>query len=73
MSALSAQVYPVSGQTEGKRKTFFEWTSIDIWAAEMDFKVGGREGGGVLSATMVRRQEKFSNSRRSRMPKAVIF
>ena len=42
---------------------------------------GGRERGGgggmehwkVLSATMVGRQEKFSNSRRSRMDKTIIF
>ena len=27
---MSAQVYSVPGQTEGKRKTFFEWESIDI-------------------------------------------
>ena len=27
---MSAQVYSVPGQTEGKRKAFFEWTSTDI-------------------------------------------
>ena len=27
---MSAQVYSVPGQTEGKRKAFLEWTSIDI-------------------------------------------
>ena len=45
-------------------------------AGEMDFKVmggGGMKHGKVLSATMVGRQEKFSNSRRSRMAKTIIF
>ena len=27
---MSAQVHSVPGQTEGKRKVFFEWKSIDI-------------------------------------------
>ena len=27
---MSAQVYSVPGQTEGKRKAFLEWTSIDL-------------------------------------------
>ena len=27
---MSAQVYSVPGQTEGKRKAFFKWKSIDI-------------------------------------------
>ena len=27
---MSAQVYSVPGQTEGKRKAFFEWKSIDL-------------------------------------------
>ena len=27
---MSAQVYSVPGQTEGKRKVFFEWKSIDL-------------------------------------------
>ena len=41
---------------------------------EMDFKVGGTmEYWKVLSATMVGWQEKFSNSRRSRMVKTIIF
>ena len=27
---MGAQVYSVLGQTEGRRKTFLEWTSIDL-------------------------------------------
>ena len=27
---MSAQVYSVPGQTEGKNKAFFEWESIDL-------------------------------------------
>ena len=27
---MNAQVYSVSGQTERKRKAFFEWESIDL-------------------------------------------
>ena len=27
---MSAQVYSVPGQTEGKRKAFFEWKSIGL-------------------------------------------
>ena len=27
---MSAQVYSVPGQIEGKRKAFFEWKSIDL-------------------------------------------
>ena len=27
---MSAQVYSVPGQTEGRRKAFLEWTSIDL-------------------------------------------
>ena len=27
---IRAQVYSVPGQTEGKRKAFLEWTSIDL-------------------------------------------
>ena len=27
---MSAQVYSVPGQTEGRRKTFLEWTSKDL-------------------------------------------
>ena len=27
---MSAQVYSVPGQTEGKRKAFFEWKSIEL-------------------------------------------
>ena len=28
---MSVQVYSVPGQTEGKRKAFFEWKSIDLF------------------------------------------
>ena len=27
---MSAQVYPVPGQTEGRSKAFLEWKSIDV-------------------------------------------
>ena len=27
---MSAQIYSVPGQTEGRRKAFLEWTSIDL-------------------------------------------
>ena len=27
---MSAQIYSVHGQTEGRRKTFLEWLSIDL-------------------------------------------
>ena len=27
---MSAQVYSVTGQTQGKREAFLEWTSIDL-------------------------------------------
>ena len=27
---MSAQVYSVTGQTEGRRKAFLEWSSIDL-------------------------------------------
>ena len=27
---MSAQVYSVPGQTEGKRKAFYEWKSIEL-------------------------------------------
>ena len=27
---MSAEVYSVPGQTEGKKKTFFEWERIDL-------------------------------------------
>ena len=48
--------------------------SSDVRAGEMDFNVGGAmEHWKVMLATMVGRQEKFSNSRRSRMSKIVIF
>ena len=36
---MSAQVYSVPGQTEGKRKIFFEWKSIDL-SYELSFHVG---------------------------------
>ena len=29
---MSAQLYSVPGQTEGKKKTFLEWTSIDLFS-----------------------------------------
>ena len=48
--------------------------NIEIRAGEMDFKVGGRGGmEHVLSATMVCRQEKFSNSRRARMANSFLI
>ena len=42
-------------------------------AGEIDLKVGAMEQWKVFSATMVGRDEKFLNSRRSRMAKTVIF
>ena len=27
---MSAQVYPVPGQTDGRRKVFLEWKNIDL-------------------------------------------
>ena len=43
-------------------------------ASEMDFKVNGaKDYWKVLPATMVGRQEKFLNSRRSTMAKTVTF
>ena len=29
---MSAQLYSVPDQTEGKKKTFLEWTSIDLFS-----------------------------------------
>ena len=29
---MSAQVYSAPGQNEGRRKTFFEWASIDLFS-----------------------------------------
>ena len=53
------------------------WKKRKGRASELDFKVGGTGGGmerwKILSATMVGRQETFSNSRRSRMAKTIIF
>ena len=37
---MSAQVYSVPGQTEGKRKAFLEWTSIDI-SSKLSLTCGG--------------------------------
>ena len=45
-----------------------------VFVSEMGFKVeAGIEHCKVLSVTMVGRQEKFSNSRRSRIAKAILF
>ena len=40
---MTAQVYSVHGQTEGRRKAFLEWKSIDL-----SYKLlhGGERGGG---------------------------
>ena len=37
---MSAQVYSVPRQTEGRRKTFLEWTSIDL-SSELSLTCGG--------------------------------
>ena len=37
---MIVQVYSVSGQTEGKKKAFFEWKSIDL-AYELSLTCGG--------------------------------
>ena len=37
---ISVQVYSVPGQTEGRRKTFLVWTSIDL-SSKLSFKSGG--------------------------------
>ena len=34
---MSAQVYSVSGQTEGRRKGFLEWTSIDLCGGNVNY------------------------------------
>ena len=39
---MSAQVYSVPGQTEGRRKVFLEWTSVDL-----SFKLSLSCGGNV--------------------------
>ena len=36
---MSAQVYSVPGQTEGRSKVFLEWKSIDL-PHELSFNVG---------------------------------
>ena len=36
---MSAQVYSVPGQTEGRRKAFLEWKSIDL-SYELSFTCG---------------------------------
>ena len=37
---MSAQVYSVPGQTNGRRKAFLEWTGIDS-SSKLSFKSGG--------------------------------
>ena len=37
---MSAQVYSVPGQTEGRRKAFLEWKSIDVFC-ELSVTCGG--------------------------------
>ena len=37
---MSAQVYSVPGQTEGRSKTFLEWKSIDL-SHELSLTCGG--------------------------------
>ena len=37
---MSAQVYSVPGQTEGRRKAFLEWKSIDL-SYELSLTCGG--------------------------------
>ena len=36
---MSAQVYPVPGQTEGRSKVFLEWKSIDL-SHQLSFTCG---------------------------------
>ena len=38
---MSAQVYSAPGQTEGRRKAFLEWTSIDL-SSKLSFTCGGK-------------------------------
>ena len=37
---MSAEIYSVPGQTEGKRKTFLEWISIDL-SSKLSLTCGG--------------------------------
>ena len=37
---MNAQVYSVPGQTEGRRKAFLEWTSIDL-SSKLSLTCGG--------------------------------
>ena len=37
---MSAQVYSASNQTEGRRRAFLEWTSIDL-SSKLSFTCGG--------------------------------
>ena len=37
---MSAQVYSVRGQTEGRSKTFLEWKSIEL-SLELSITLGG--------------------------------
>ena len=37
---MSAQVYSVPGQTEGRKKAFSEWTSIDL-LSKLSLTFGG--------------------------------
>ena len=34
---MSAQVYSVSGQTEGRRKDFLKWTSTDLCGGNVNY------------------------------------
>ena len=38
---MSAQVYSAPSQTEGRRKAFLEWTSIDL-SSKLSFTCGGK-------------------------------
>ena len=37
---MSGQVYSVPGQTQGKRKVFLEWTSIDLFSKQCPTRGG---------------------------------
>ena len=37
---MSAQVYSIPGQTEGRRKAYLEWTSIDL-SSKLSLTCGG--------------------------------
>ena len=38
---MSAQLYSKPGQTEGRRKAFLDWASIDL-SSELSFTCGGK-------------------------------